>query len=541
MKKTFTIFILLITGLLDFRAQVVLYESFTAPFNPSAAGWEVVNLSSSIGTNTNGWIQGSSPQFNAIVGSPTDYFAADMNAASSAGNTNTISCWLISPTLNLQNGAWLQFVTRTATIAPAKPERLQVYYSLGTGTNVGTTAGSATNTAGTFTNLVLDINPNMNTNGYATNWWVYTNTLTGISAPTVGRIAFRYYIPNGGPSGPNGNYIGIDEVRYSQPCNRPVFFGDPVTGAAVCVGQQVPFMIYQTNPNNPVTSYTWSNGANTSTTNIVPTATGVTAHATLGETTPGCQGLDVSFYFADALPTLSYTLNPGAQVCSGSTVSINASGANTYSYILGATGTTMNPVVLTAPTVTAGSVSQFTLAGKSQMGCVSRETVTLHINPIPTLTASASKTMICQNNTVNISASGAATYSWSGVNSTTLASFGYTGSTTGVKQFTVYGVSTLGCKSASSVVTVTVSTCTGFSDETEFLFVSTYPNPFVNELNISGFTGQVELFDLMGHLILKNRSEKSLTLNTADLPKGIYMLKVKSDSGGENCVKVVKQ
>lgn len=541
MKKPFTFIILLITGLVNLRAQVALYESFTAPFNPSASGWEVVNLSSATGTNTNGWFQGTSSQFSAIVGNPVDYYAADMNSASSAGTTNTISCWLISPTLNLQSGAWLQFVTRSATLSPVKPERLQVYYSLGTGTNVGTTAGSATNTAGTFTNLVLDINPNMNNNGYATNWWVYTNTLTGISAPTVGRIAFRYYIPNGGPSGPNGNHIGIDEVRYSLPCNRPVFFGDPVAGAAVCVGQQVPFMIYQTNPNNPVTSYTWSNGANTSTTYIVPTATGVTAHATLGETTPGCQGLDVSFYFADVLPTLSYTLNPGSQVCSGSTVSINASGANTYSYILGATGTTLNPVILTAPTVTAGAITQFTLAGKAQSGCVSRETVTLHINPIPTLTASASKTMICQNTSVNISASGASTYSWSGANSTTLASFGYTGSTTGVKQFTVYGVSALGCKSASSVVTLTVSTCTGFTDAPELLSLSVYPNPFLNELIISGFTGQIEIYDMLGHLVLKNHSEELLSLNTSDMSKGIYMLKVKSDSGGENSFKLVKQ
>ncbi|MBL7930921.1 MAG: T9SS type A sorting domain-containing protein [Bacteroidia bacterium] len=539
MKKNFILFVLLITGLVNLRAQVALYESFTAPFNASANGWEIVNLSSAVGTNTAGWIQGTSSSFSAIVGNATDYFAADMNSAASAGTTNTISCWLISPTLNLQSGAWLQFATRTATASPVRPERIQVYYSLGTGTNVGTTAGSATNTAGTFTNLILDVNPNMN-NNYPTNWWLYTNTLTGISAPTVGRIAFRYYIPNGGPSGVNGNYVGIDEFRYSLPCNRPVFFGDPVSGAAVCVGQQVPFMIYQTSSTNPVNSYTWSNGATTSTTYIVPTATGVTAHATLGETTPGCQGLDISFYFADLPPTLSYTLNPGSQVCSGSTVSVNASGANTYSYLVGTAGTTLNPVILTAPTVTAGGISQFTLAGKSQMGCVSKQTITLHINPIPTLTASVSKTMICLNNTVNVSASGAATYSWAGANSSTLASFNYTGATSGVKQFTVYGVSALGCKSAESVVSLTVSTCTGINEEGLFS-ASAYPNPFINELKVSGFTGQVELYDVVGNLVLSARSEQSLNLNTSDLSKGLYLLKIKSDLGGENTVKLIKQ
>ncbi len=539
MKKTITFFILLITGLIDFRAQVVLHENFNAPFNPATNGWEIVNLSSTTGTNVNGWYQGNSTQFSAILGGQFDYYAADMNATSSAGTTNTISCWLISPTLNLQNGAWIQFATMSNKLQLNKPDRLQVYYSIGTGTNVGTSAGTATNSAGTFTNLILDINTNMATN-YPGIWSLVTNTLNGIGTPTVGRIAFRYYIPNGGAAGPNGNNIAIDEFRYSLPCNRPVFFGDPVTGAAVCVGAQVPFMIYQTSSSNPVNSYTWSNGATTPTTYIVPTNTGVTAHATLGESTPGCQGLDISFYYALPSPTVTYSLNPGNQICAGQSVTVTAGGASTYSYLLGQQSSTVNPIVLTAHSVTSSAVSQFTLAGKASNGCVSIRTVTLQTNPLPIITASATKSMICLNGTVGLAVSGAASYSWSGPATTTMSGFTYTGASVGAKQFVVYGISALGCQSPVSLVTVNVSACTGLGENEGFSGVQIYPNPMQNELQVSGFNGDIQLYDVSGKLLRQEFVGESIRLSTEDLPGGLYFLHLKSSSGPETIYKVIK-
>lgn len=540
MKKTITFLLLLIIGLFELRAQVVLYENFSAPFNPATNGWELVNLSSPTGTNVNGWHQGLNTQFNAIVGNSTDYFAADMYATSSSGTTNTISCWLISPTLTLQNGAWLQFASRCNSALLNKADRLQVYYSIGTGTNVGTGVGTATNSAGTFTNLLLDINPNMTTN-YPVNWWAYTSSITGVPAPTVGRIAFRYYVPNGGAAGPNGHYIGLDEIRYALPCNRPEFFGDPVAGATVCVGQPATFMIYQANPNNPVTSYTWANGATTSTTSIVPTATGVVALATLGESTPGCQALDISYYFPLVPPTVTYTINPSNQVCAGASVTVTASGANTYTYFLGQQSSNINPIVLTAHATTATAVSQFTVAGKATNGCISRETVSVQVNPLPTLTATATKTTICLNGTVGLNATGAASYSWSGAISSTLGAFTYTGSTVGVKQFTVCGISSLGCKSANSLITINVSACTGLEEESDELLVSAFPNPFHEEIQISGFQGDLKLYDVNGKLVKELRVLEGDRVSTTELPMGIYLGVFGLENGKLRILKLVKE
>ena len=55
-------------------------------------------------------------------------------------------------------------------------------------------------------------------------------TVSGLAAPTSGRLAFRYFVENGGPDGDNSNIIGIDTVVYTPaapttpatPANVPV-------------------------------------------------------------------------------------------------------------------------------------------------------------------------------------------------------------------------------------------------------------------------------------------------------------------------------
>ncbi|MBA3469607.1 MAG: choice-of-anchor J domain-containing protein, partial [Herpetosiphonaceae bacterium] len=45
-------------------------------------------------------------------------------------------------------------------------------------------------------------------------WTEFTATISGLGAPTTGRIAFRYFVTSGGPQGANSSYIGIDDARY---------------------------------------------------------------------------------------------------------------------------------------------------------------------------------------------------------------------------------------------------------------------------------------------------------------------------------------
>jgi hypothetical protein len=117
--------------------------------------------------------------------------------------------------MTLQNGATMTFWTRTVDV-PQFPDRLQVRLSTnGASTNVGTTEFEV----GDFTVLMLDINPTLTTAGYPNVWTQYTVTVSGLGASTTGRLALRYFVPDGGANHPNGDYIGIDTVTLT--CTNP--------------------------------------------------------------------------------------------------------------------------------------------------------------------------------------------------------------------------------------------------------------------------------------------------------------------------------
>ena len=176
------------------------------------SGWVTQNNSQPLGIT--GWFQGLSSTFPSQSGSPSSYVAANTN---SGAGVSTISNWLLTPPVTLQNGAQFSFWTRTID-APQFADRLQVRMSTnGTSQNVGTTATSV----GDFTTLLLDINPTYTTSDYPNAWTNFVVTVTGLGGPVKGRMAFRYFVESGGPGGENSDYIGIDTVTYA--CNGGLF------------------------------------------------------------------------------------------------------------------------------------------------------------------------------------------------------------------------------------------------------------------------------------------------------------------------------
>ncbi|MBP9663592.1 MAG: choice-of-anchor J domain-containing protein, partial [Pyrinomonadaceae bacterium] len=184
------------------------FDTITA--NVPGAGWFAQNNSAPVGSTT--WFQGNSAVFPSHTGAPTSYIGGNFNSTAGAG---TISTWLLTPQVTLQNGAQMTFWTRST--GSSFPDRLQVRMSTaGASTNVGTLATDV----GDFTALMLDINPTYQTGagGYPAVWTQQTITVTGVPVPTQGRFAFRYFVENGGPSGANSDYIGIDTFEYGVPC-----------------------------------------------------------------------------------------------------------------------------------------------------------------------------------------------------------------------------------------------------------------------------------------------------------------------------------
>ena len=131
-----------------------------------------INHSTTIGTT--GWFQGNSTVFPAQGGTATSYIGANFNNTT---NADTISNWLLTPPVTLQNNVTMTFYTRTVDV-PTFPDRLQVRMSTnGSSSNVGTTATDV----GDFTTLMLDINPTYTTTGYPNVWTQFTVTVTGVT------------------------------------------------------------------------------------------------------------------------------------------------------------------------------------------------------------------------------------------------------------------------------------------------------------------------------------------------------------------------
>ncbi len=200
------------------KAQVT---SLNENFDVFPATWPVINNSEPAGSVA--WYQPDANltayYFPAHSGADTSYAAADLLSID-YGNSGTISSWLLTPVLSLKNGSVVSFWTRTDAESDF-PDRLEVRLSKNnSSTNVGTTSTSV----GDFSTLLLSINPDLTVGGYPAEWTQFFITLSGITGTVAGRIAFRYFVTDGGPFGTNSDYIGLDDFSYAS--TLPVTFMD---------------------------------------------------------------------------------------------------------------------------------------------------------------------------------------------------------------------------------------------------------------------------------------------------------------------------
>lgn len=146
----------------------------------------------------------------------TNSFAL-VNYSSSTGN-NTISNWLISPNVTVQNGDVVTFYTRLGKIPGSSgtqfPDRLQLRMSSDATTIIPTTGPTD---VGTFNEILVDVNPTLAQNVYPQVWTQYSATISGLNGPTAVKFAFRYFVTDGGTLGDNSDIIGIDTFSVDRP------------------------------------------------------------------------------------------------------------------------------------------------------------------------------------------------------------------------------------------------------------------------------------------------------------------------------------
>jgi hypothetical protein len=505
------------------KAQIVFSENFTATSTPIPSGWLQQNNSVPLGTGT--WFQGNGTIFPSFNGGGNDYLACNYNSQGSG--TGGTSNFLITPTVNLVNGATFYFVTRKEGVI-GYPDRLQLLMSQGSGTGA---IASGTSAVGSFTTTLLDINSNLTNNGYPVTWSAFTGTVTGITGTVVGRFAFRYFFDNGGSSGTNGSYIGIDSVAYALPCAQSVFSISP-TSTAICSGESVLLTAVTTLTNAP-TSYTWNNGQNGASTIVSPqTTTNFTLNA---QNSIGCVGQRTLTIVVHPTPTINLAASVNT-VCLGENLTITASGASVYAWS-GAAVSNSSAIIYFSP---SPGLKSFFVVGTSSAGCVSNASISLLVHPTPAVNATVSKDILCAGLIATVSATGADTYSWAGSSSAGSPSFPYAAISAGVKTFTVLGTSTLTGCSAIAATSFTVLDCAGFHEDNTNggQKPTVYPNPFKDEIYFSEAPGRVEVYTVSGKLILKESGDDMNKINTSRFEEGLYTLKIFNIDG--NLIKTTR-
>lgn len=274
---------------------------------------------------------------------------------------------------------------------------------------------------------------------------------------------------------------------------------------SVCPGQSI------TLTGSGATTYTWSSGPNTAAITVTPA---VTITYTLNGTNSGCTGTKTVQVNVNPIPTV--TVN-SPTICPSSTVALIASGANTYSWSTTATTSsiivspavstnytvtgfnafgckasvvstvttsgslniiaTANPTVACAGqsrTLTASGATTYTwnpgaLSGSSIVvsptvattytvngssgTCSGTNTLSVLVNPNPTVNATATSPSVCIGSGTNLNATGATGYTWNPGNFIG-ATFSVTPAIT--TNYTVVGSNGFGCTNTRTVTVFVV-------------------------------------------------------------------------------------
>jgi hypothetical protein len=279
-------------------------------------------------------------------------------------------------------------------------------------------------------------------------------------------------------------------------------------------------------------TYTWNTGAQTSAMSDAPTQN--TLYTVVGtNTATGCSSQASWTVSVNSIPQVTVT-GPYA-MCINQTITLNAYGANSYSW---SNGSTM-PSIVVSPT----SNISYTVVGTSTLGCQSNPVVkNITVNTLPLVGINPPSQTICRGESILLTANGANTYSWSpgGALTTTINV-----TPTATTVYSVVGTNTAtGCYTSQSC-TITVSLCTGINEAVADLNdIVVKPNPNNGEFIVkwsNGLNKDVQVFDIMGRSVLKISGENdNIFVDITSFAAGIYYIKVQSETDFK-VIKVIKE
>lgn len=248
----------------------------------------------------------------------------------------------------------------------------------------------------------------------------------------------------------------------------------------------------------------------------------------------GCGDLDSITLIVYPAPVVTAT-GPSA-ICAGSSVTITASGANTYVWT--PNNTTSNPHVDNPSATTT-----YTVVGTSADGCNDTATHTVVVNPIPNVLFNIPAASVCVDDAsfqlVSFVTPATGTFSGPGVSN---GVFSPASAGNGTHTITYTYTDPNGCDAIVTDV-ITVSPCVGIQ-ENNALATSVYPNPFGTQFNVemsSPAQYNVQVVSILGQEVMnENINGSKLVINSENWDAGVYFMTVTSGNTQE-IIRVVKQ
>ncbi len=543
------------------------YSSGSAIVSPATTTIYTVTGSNSAGCTGTGTVQVTVNALPVIsVTSPTVCSGATATLTASGASTYT---WNTGA-----NGASL-------VVTPASTTNYTV---------TGTSSSGCVNTA--TATVTVDVAPVMSVNaatvcagtsatltasGVSTYTW---NTGATGSSLSVNPASTTTYTVSGNLAGCATTVVGTTTVTVLA---LPVLTVSAGT-SSICAGQSATLSVTGT-----AASYTWSTGQTASAITVSPGTT--TSYSITGIHANGCSNMAFTTLTVNPNPVVSV---PPATVCLGGTVTLNASGANTYTWSTGAIGASLNvsPTAITNYTVTgvsatgctnqatvvvsvgtgpsvavnnaticagtnailtASGAATYTWSTGQQMpgisvaplsttvytvtggvpGCnfYAVQTATVTVNGTPTVSVISTKTLICTGETATLTAFGANTYNWS----TTQTGSVVIVAPTATSSYTVSGISPLGCQD-EAVISVSVSPCTGILENAfQNINIVLYPNPFTGVFTIryaQQENDDVTVMNALGAVVYRTRlTGENTEIALPYEAGGIYFVQIKTRYG----------
>lgn len=132
-------------------------------------------------------------------------------------------------------------------------------------------------------------------------------------------------------------------------------------------------------------------------------AIGETTYTVTGTNADGCEGEETITVTVNALPEV-IALTTAEEICLGSSVTLNGDGAVTYSWDEGVTdGVAFEPPL---------GESTYTVIGTDANDCENTAEITITVNDLPIVIATADETVVCEGEFVTLTGTGAVSYDW---------------------------------------------------------------------------------------------------------------------------------